>query len=720
MKKVLLYFSILLLSYFTRATAQDKFIEGILFVGTFGVGENEKVKYFLNSEKVTWVNPVDTIFSITNDSRLITSELETIGNSSNDPSSWDCWFSFGSGYEPKIAYGFYKLTNSKNSDLYFYLDTRDCRWGGGLPTIYPPDILIKFNFNTNTLNYSVDNLNWYTFQPGSILKVWEIKNQGLPVTKYFEPPQIIEFNIDSYDNHPYLFWECQDFYTDFLVERKMPNTNWYEVIRTNENYFIDNEITWNGGNNSITVNYRIWSLNYNLISNNSSPIKAITINPEIQKPSKSLSENINFISYQVPLSMSKNKQINLDQWLFVLFDTSQGIRQDVYNIIIDRNENVWLSLSLYNTYNALIKYDGINWYGWKISDTFNITPNHFVIAIDSSNIIWLYLVGKGLVSFDGYSFNSYPTPLITIKYPRMNIDRLKNKWIISPVGSGVLKVDSVNNYYLFNKSNSPLPSNNGTLVKPEGDSIWICTFNGLVLIYNDQWKIFDTTNTKMPSQQISYFVRDLNGTRWLGTRNMGLLKWINDSTFIVFNSINSPFRNNYVNVITVDKFNNLWIGTDDGLLKYDGFNFTLFEQTVHHSILDIKIDKFNNKWIASDYGQNWGLAIYNENGVTGINLPTNVDNESSIDKKFILYQNYPNPFNSKTKIKFSIPLSGFTSLKIYNLLGQEIATLVNEPKQIGEYEIEFDADKYNLSSGVYIYQLKNNSFVQSKKFILMK
>jgi len=45
---------------------------------------------------------------------------------------------------------------------------------------------------------------------------------------------------------------------------------------------------------------------------------------------------------------------------------------------------------------------------------------------------------------------------------------------------------------------------------------------------------------------------------------------------------------------------------------------------------------------------------------------------------------------------------------------------VNEPKQIGEYEIEFDADKYNLSSGVYIYKLKNNSFVQSKKFILMK
>ncbi len=94
--------------------------------------------------------------------------------------------------------------------------------------------------------------------------------------------------------------------------------------------------------------------------------------------------------------------------------------------------------------------------------------------------------------------------------------------------------------------------------------------------------------------------------------------------------------------------------------------------------------------------------------------------EESQTKDFILYQNYPNPFNSKTKIKYSIPNSGLVSLKIYNLLGQEIATLVSEPKQIGEYEIEFDSDRYNLSTGVYIYQLKNNSLVQSKKFILMK
>ncbi len=138
----------------------------------------------------------------------------------------------------------------------------------------------------------------------------------------------------------------------------------------------------------------------------------------------------------------------------------------------------------------------------------------------------------------------------------------------------------------------------------------------------------------MPSQQIFSFAKDLNSMRWLGTRNLGLLKWINDSTFLVFNSNNAPFLNDFVNVITVDKFNNLWIGTDNGLLKYDGTNFTLIEQTINHSIVDVKIDTFNNKWIASYYSSDdWGLAIYNENGVYGINLPTNVNNESYIDKK---------------------------------------------------------------------------------------
>jgi hypothetical protein len=85
---------------------------------------------------------------------------------------------------------------------------------------------------------------------------------------------------------------------------------------------------------------------------------------------------------------------------------------------------------------------------------------------------------------------------------------------------------------------------------------------------------------------------------------------------------------------------------------------------------------------------------------------------------FTLSQNYPNPFNPSTKIKYSIPHSSDVKIKVFDILGNEIATLVNEEKSAGVYEITFFAG--NLSSGVYFYQLQAGEFVQTKKMILMK
>ncbi len=92
--------------------------------------------------------------------------------------------------------------------------------------------------------------------------------------------------------------------------------------------------------------------------------------------------------------------------------------------------------------------------------------------------------------------------------------------------------------------------------------------------------------------------------------------------------------------------------------------------------------------------------------------------ENNFPNKFSLKQNFPNPFNPKTKIKYEIAKSGFVSLKIYDVLGREIKTLVNENKNVGFYEIEFDAN--NLNSGIYFYKLTTNNFSEMKKMILIK
>ena len=85
---------------------------------------------------------------------------------------------------------------------------------------------------------------------------------------------------------------------------------------------------------------------------------------------------------------------------------------------------------------------------------------------------------------------------------------------------------------------------------------------------------------------------------------------------------------------------------------------------------------------------------------------------------FSLSQNYPNPFNPSTTIKYSIPTTEFVTLRIYDLFGQEISTLVNEQKQQGDYSIKFDGS--NLASGVYLYKIKAGNFTDSKKFVLLK
>ena len=86
--------------------------------------------------------------------------------------------------------------------------------------------------------------------------------------------------------------------------------------------------------------------------------------------------------------------------------------------------------------------------------------------------------------------------------------------------------------------------------------------------------------------------------------------------------------------------------------------------------------------------------------------------------EFRLYQNYPNPFNPVTTIEYSLPVESFVQLKVYNAIGNEVATLVNEEQAAGDYKVDFNA--VELPSGIYFYKLQNTNFIQSKKMIFLK
>jgi hypothetical protein len=173
--------------------------------------------------------------------------------------------------------------------------------------------------------------------------------------------------------------------------------------------------------------------------------------------------------------------------------------------------------------------------------------------------------------------------------------------------------------------------------------------------------------------------------------------------------------------------------SDQKIMKYTNWDGSNWQRQI---ILDVSDTSTILGQLTSMQLDNQGyvhVAYYevtNTAPLTGIikyvtnKLITNVKQETDNKWNFRLRQNYPNPFNPTTKIKFEIPERGFVTLNIYDVLGNEITTLVNEEKSIGSYQADFNAS--NLPSGIYFYKLQvyasgsAGTFVETKKMILLK
>lgn len=149
----------------------------------------------------------------------------------------------------------------------------------------------------------------------------------------------------------------------------------------------------------------------------------------------------------------------------------------------------------------------------------------------------------------------------------------------------------------------------------------------------------------------------------------------------------------------------------------------------------VELGSWDNGWFEPQGDYNWAASEYfqivaENHNLQGINfwfdkiqildpVQVYIHTDEIVTRDFCLYQNYPNPFNPKTTIEFSIPNTEFITLKIYNLLGEEVTTLVSKELTSGSYKIDWNAS--NFSSGIYICHMETNTgYVQSRKLILLK
>ena len=182
----------------------------------------------------------------------------------------------------------------------------------------------------------------------------------------------------------------------------------------------------------------------------------------------------------------------------------------------------------------------------------------------------------------------------------------------------------------------------------------------------------------------------------------------NDFATYLFPEIKKyTLNNSEMNAVIVGNFNVVY-GEISAGFQHSGKWYEYFSQD-SISVTDVNMNVALN---AGDY------KIFTDKKIVRPGFITDVEENEIIPQDFVLYQNYPNPFNPSTIIGYQLPVTSNVTLKVYDILGREIATLVNEQKPAGKYELKFDGSE--LASGVYFFTLKTGNYAETKKMILMK
>ncbi|MCB0745934.1 MAG: T9SS type A sorting domain-containing protein [Ignavibacteriae bacterium] len=409
---------------------------------------------------------------------------------------------------------------------------------------------------------------------------------------------------------------------------------------------------------------------------------------------------------------------------FETFGASYGLPSNsVRDVAVDSNHVKWIATS-----EGLAKFSNNKWTVYNNSNSPLPSSKLEVVRVDENNNKWIGTENGDLVKFNDTEWTIFSSQ--TTKMPNsliMDIGIDSDTIWIATKDSGLVKFHD-SQIKTFNISNSGISNNfvKSVDIDNQGEK-WVVLGSGIAKFNGFSWTHFNQTNSGLPSNNFDVLRIGKDYQKLIGSSYNGLIIY-NDNTWINYDVINSEIPDNTISAVGVDHQGRIWVGSAwfKGISLFENGSWYNFNEgnylTISGGIDGISADNFafdneNNLWIATG---SFGLAVFNYGNVSNID---EIENSKIVNHSFQLMQNYPNPFNPSTTIKYAIPSLANDNLrtvllKVYDILGNEVTTLVNEIKSPGNYEVQFDAS--NFSNGVYYYKLSSGNFVQVKKMMLLK
>jgi ligand-binding sensor domain-containing protein len=409
-------------------------------------------------------------------------------------------------------------------------------------------------------------------------------------------------------------------------------------------------------------------------------------------------------------------------WQLFTSDNSSLSDNSMNCVTADNAGNIWIG-----TVSALNKLKPDNtWSTYTSEQSFTHFPSDevFFVVKDSTDKLWLSFGGWGIMKFDvatasGVMFNTDLLPDI----PSDNVscvafDQTGALWAGTSY-AGVWKLvingtDTTVTAYSTNTDPNFINDNIHDIAVDKCGHVWIATDGGLSMYDGNTWQIFNTGTSPIPENVVRKLAVDAAGHIWITTDTAGLVE------YKPLPEITYPYYPTNTGNVTADTVTCFWSWGCPGISRYS------FEYADNLEFTNATVDTMLTTFTTGNPGKHlaglvngktyyWRVKAENDAGYGPysatqqftVNVTAVSENHSGIANSFELQQNYPNPFSDQTVIRFSIPQRENISLKVYDVLGNEITTLVQSTMERGAYSVPVDATSLaGLHSGLYIYRLQ--------------